>query len=101
MTPTPVTPKLIYTDARITGASRGSRPAGSFPYGSPDLRRLRASRLISPPTPIPGISAGQGYPTEVSPGLQGPLDGCTQLDLAAALDQLVAVYWQAGFPARR
>jgi len=58
-------------------------------------------RLISPPTPIPGISAGQGYLTKVSPGLQGPLDGRTQLDLAAALDQLAAVYWRAGFPARR
>lgn len=28
-------------------------------------------------------------------------DGRTQLDLAAALDQLAAVYWRAGFPARR
>ena len=77
------------------------RPAGSFPYGSPDLRRAAGWRLISPPTPIPGISARQGYPTKVSPGLQSPLDGRTQLDLAAALDQLAAVYWRAGFPARR
>jgi hypothetical protein len=48
------------------------RPAGSFPRGSPDLRRM--ATLVAT---------------------------VTQPDLAAALDQLAAVYWRAGFPARR
>jgi hypothetical protein len=42
-----------------------------------------------------------GLSDRSSPGLQGPLDGRTQLDLSAALDQLAAVYWRAGFPAWR
>jgi hypothetical protein len=96
---------------RSRGPLRGTRCRGPAGRGSPSSRVVpvriarpaaaAGRRLISPPTPISGISAGQGYPTKVSPGQQGPLDGRTQLDLAAALDQLAAVYWRAGFPARR
>jgi hypothetical protein len=49
-----------------------------------------------------GLQKLQVAPLTVPLFLEGrPLDGRTQLDLAAALDQLAAVYWRAGFPARR
>ena len=53
-------------------AGRGSPSSRVVPVRIARPAAAAGRRLIFPPTPIPGISAGQGYPTKVSPGLQGP-----------------------------
>jgi hypothetical protein len=78
----PVQPGRSRTDRQTCG---GCGPAADLPADTDPWHQCKA-----------GIS-DQSLPRTTG----GPLDGRTQLDLAAALDQLTAVYWRAGFPARR
>ena len=56
-------------------AGRGSPSSRVVPVRIARPAAAAGRRLIAPPTPIPGIRAGQGYPTKVSQDYRDPVHG--------------------------